>query len=115
MAGPARGHEAPRRLRILLVEDEAPVRTVITHQLGSEGHTVDSAGNGREGLETFMAGWFDLVITGARPANHLTRWRRLLADRAARSPAVCSNRLIVRPGTAHAPVPRPYARRLCVV
>ncbi len=62
-AAPARDREAPRRLRILLVEDEAPVRTVITHQLGSEGHTVDSASNGREGLEKFMAGWFDLVIT----------------------------------------------------
>jgi len=60
---PSRATEAPRRLRILLVEDEAPVRTVITHQLCSEGHTVDSATNGREGIDKFMAGWFDLVIT----------------------------------------------------
>src|SRR5688572_19888006 len=58
--GPA---EAPRRLRILLVEDEANVRTVVTHQLSSEGHTVDSATNGREGLEKFMSSWFDLIIT----------------------------------------------------
>jgi PAS domain S-box-containing protein len=60
---PSRPKEAPRRLRILLVEDEAPVRTVITHQLSSDGHTVDSATNGREGIEKFMAAWFDLVIT----------------------------------------------------
>ena len=60
---PSRPQEAPRRLRILLVEDEVAVRTVVTHQLSSEGHTVDSASNGREGLEKFMSGWFDLVIT----------------------------------------------------
>jgi PAS domain S-box-containing protein len=63
VAAPARPLEAPRRLRILLVEDEPAVRTVITHQLSSEGHTVDSASNGREGLDKFMSGWFDLVIT----------------------------------------------------
>jgi CheY-like chemotaxis protein/anti-sigma regulatory factor (Ser/Thr protein kinase) len=62
-AAHARPSEAPRRLRILLVEDEAAVRTVITHQLGADGHTVDSASNGREGLDKFMSGWFDLVIT----------------------------------------------------
>jgi PAS domain S-box-containing protein len=59
-SGPA---TAPRRLRILVVEDEPAVRTIVTHQLISEGHTVDSASNGLEGLEKFMAGWFDLVVT----------------------------------------------------
>jgi CheY-like chemotaxis protein len=54
---------APRRLRILVVEDEAVVRMVITHQLLSEGHTVETASNGVEGLEKFEAGWFDLVVT----------------------------------------------------
>ncbi len=58
-----RPQERPRRLRILLVEDEANVRTVVTHQLSSDGHTVDSASNGREGMDKFMSGWFDLVIT----------------------------------------------------
>jgi PAS domain S-box-containing protein len=62
-ASPSRPQERPRRLRILLVEDEANVRTVVTHQLSSEGHTVDSASNGREGMDKFMSGWFDLVIT----------------------------------------------------
>jgi PAS domain S-box-containing protein len=60
---PSRLQERPRRLRILLVEDEVNVRTVVTHQLSSEGHTVDSASNGRDGLDKFMSGWFDLVIT----------------------------------------------------
>jgi PAS domain S-box-containing protein len=54
---------APRRLRILLVEDEPVVRKVISQQLLAVGHTVETADNGVEGLEKFMAGWFDLVIT----------------------------------------------------
>ena len=52
-----------RRLRILVVEDEPLVRRVIIAQLTDEGHTVDSATNGVEGLEKFLAGWFDLVVT----------------------------------------------------
>ncbi|MBI1737233.1 MAG: response regulator [Candidatus Rokubacteria bacterium] len=52
-----------RRLRILVVEDEPTVRRVITEQLSADGHTVDSATNGAEGLEKVLAGWFDLVIT----------------------------------------------------
>jgi PAS domain S-box-containing protein len=52
-----------RRLRILVVEDEPVVRKVITDQLTADGHTVDSATNGAEGLEKFRAGWFDVVVT----------------------------------------------------
>jgi PAS domain S-box-containing protein len=54
---------APRRLRILVVEDEPVVRKVITAQLIAEGHTVDSAVNGVEGLEKLLSGWFDVIIT----------------------------------------------------
>ena len=32
-------------------------------QLSRQGHTVQSAANGLEGLDTFMSGRFDLVIT----------------------------------------------------
>lgn len=52
-----------RRLRILVVEDEPIVRKVITDQLTADGHTVDSATNGAEGLQKFQAGWFDVVVT----------------------------------------------------
>ena len=55
--------DAPRRLRVLFVEDEPVVRKVITAQLIADGHTVDSAQNGVEGLEKLMSGWFDLIIT----------------------------------------------------
>jgi PAS domain S-box-containing protein len=55
--------EMPRRLRILLIEDEPVVRKVVSQQLLAVGHTVETAENGVEGLERFMSGWFDLVIT----------------------------------------------------
>ena len=55
--------EALRRLRILVVEDDPLVRMAITEQLSSQGHTVQSATNGLEGLDTFMSGRFDLVLT----------------------------------------------------
>src|SRR5436309_3181481 len=55
--------EPPRRLRILFVEDEPVVRKAISQQLLAVGHTVETADNGVEGLDKFMSGWFDLVIT----------------------------------------------------
>jgi len=55
--------ERSRRLRILWVEDDPLVRTVVTELLSRQGHTVQSAANGLEGLDTFMSGRFDLVIT----------------------------------------------------
>jgi CheY-like chemotaxis protein len=55
--------EEPRRLRILVVEDDPMVRMALTAQLSSQGHTVQSASNGLEGLDTFMSGRFDLVFT----------------------------------------------------
>jgi len=59
----AEAEELPRRLRVLLVEDEISVRKIVTQQLTGDGHTVDSAENGLEGLEKFVTQWFDLVIT----------------------------------------------------
>ncbi|MFQ5875240.1 MAG: response regulator, partial [Dehalococcoidia bacterium] len=52
-----------RRLKILVVDDEPPVREVATTYLTGDGHTVEIATNGCEGLEKFLAGWFDVVIT----------------------------------------------------
>ncbi|MFQ5883294.1 MAG: GAF domain-containing protein [Candidatus Methylomirabilales bacterium] len=57
VAGPA------QRLRVLVVEDELPVRELVVAYLTEDGHAVETAPNGREGLEKFMAGWFDVVVT----------------------------------------------------
>src|SRR4029077_20950279 len=54
---------AERPLRILVVEDEPLVREVIGVYLNEDHHLVESAANGREGLEKFCAAEFDLVLT----------------------------------------------------
>ncbi|MCE9611857.1 MAG: response regulator [Chthoniobacter sp.] len=55
------GH--PEGLRILVVEDEDLVREVLEVYLTEDHHTVTTAVNGRDGLEKFRAGTFDLVMT----------------------------------------------------
>jgi PAS domain S-box-containing protein len=66
-AGAARSGEGapppPRPLRVLVVEDEPMVRMGVVAQLSSQGHFVDSATNGREALDKFMSGRFDLIVT----------------------------------------------------
>ncbi|MDW8366286.1 MAG: PAS domain S-box protein [Abditibacteriales bacterium] len=52
-----------RPLRVLVVDDEPRVREVIVEYLQRDGHIVVTAANGREGLEKFQNGQFDLVIT----------------------------------------------------
>ena len=52
-----------RSLRILVVEDEPLVREVITVYLTEDLHQIETATNGREGLDKFKAGQFDLVLT----------------------------------------------------
>jgi DNA-binding NtrC family response regulator len=49
--------------RILLIEDDENVRTVLFLTLAHHGHTVIEARNGREGLELFRSASIDLVIT----------------------------------------------------
>lgn len=56
--------EAPsRRLRVLAVDDEPPVLEIVTACLTSDGHTVETATNGVEALQKFLADWFDVIIT----------------------------------------------------
>jgi signal transduction histidine kinase len=52
-----------RSLRVLVVEDEPLVREVIEVYLREDRHTVEVAANGREGLEKYRGGAFDLVLT----------------------------------------------------
>jgi signal transduction histidine kinase/DNA-binding response OmpR family regulator len=52
-----------RPLHILVVDDESLVREVTEGYLVGDDHTVETAGDGAEGLEKFRSGTFDLVIT----------------------------------------------------
>jgi DNA-binding NtrC family response regulator len=49
--------------RILLIEDDESIRPLLEATLVRDGHTVTAAANGREGVEKFKPGEFDLVIT----------------------------------------------------
>jgi DNA-binding response OmpR family regulator len=49
--------------RILLIEDNDPIRALLRENLELEGHTVIEARNGQEGLDLFRQAGADLVIT----------------------------------------------------
>ena len=48
--------------RILIVDDEAPMRFVIEHLLTEEGYQVSTAANGEAALELASAERFDLIM-----------------------------------------------------
>ncbi len=50
-------------LFVLVVDDDPRSREVLTELLIVDGHRVDGASNGREGLEKFHAGRYDIVMT----------------------------------------------------
>jgi two-component system capsular synthesis sensor histidine kinase RcsC len=52
-----------RGKRILLVEDQEPLRAHLRMMLELDGHQVTEASNGAEALNLFTIGDFDLVIT----------------------------------------------------
>jgi len=52
-----------KKLKILVVDDEDLVREVIMVYLTEDQHEVVTAENGRDGLEKFKAGAFDVVLT----------------------------------------------------
>jgi DNA-binding response OmpR family regulator len=52
-----------RKRRVLVVDDDAMVREVISTYLCEDGYLVELAVNGKDGLEKFAAGQFDIVLT----------------------------------------------------
>ena len=55
-------HMADRPLRILLVDDEQPIQTLLSFPLQKDGYEVVRANDGREALQRFGEGQFDLVV-----------------------------------------------------
>lgn len=49
--------------RILIIEDDDEVRDLLESLLSREGHEVETAANGKQGVAAFLARPFDLVIT----------------------------------------------------
>jgi PAS domain S-box-containing protein len=55
-------NEAHRALRILVAEDNAVNRQLVTALLEKRGHTIVTVGNGREAVAAVEGGGFDLVL-----------------------------------------------------
>jgi len=55
-------NEAHRSLRILVAEDNAVNRLLVTSLLGKRGHTIVTAVNGREAVAAVAASTFDIVL-----------------------------------------------------
>ena len=49
--------------RILVAEDEAPVREFVVRALEHAGHEVTSVGDGQRAVETLITARFDLLVT----------------------------------------------------
>src|SRR5687767_6249796 len=49
-------------MRILVVDDDPSVQTALRILLARDGYTVATAGNGKEALQIFADGPFDLIV-----------------------------------------------------
>lgn len=58
--GPVRGK------RILVVEDEPLIASLLTDMLTADGHTVDAVGTGTAALEKLAAAPYDLIVSDLR-------------------------------------------------
>jgi signal transduction histidine kinase len=78
-----------RPLRVLAVDDEPRVLGVLKEYLTGDGHTVETASGGREGIEKFRAGSFDLVVTNrAMPGLSGDRLAGLVKQAAPDTPVI---------------------------
>lgn len=55
--------ELSQSLRVLVIEDDPDVRSLLQQMLETLGHESTPAGDGIEGLKVFRAGAFDVVVT----------------------------------------------------
>jgi PAS domain S-box-containing protein len=57
-----RGGKADKKLRVLVVDDEAPIRELLRSVLGLRGHDVRCVADGEEGIRAFETASFDVVV-----------------------------------------------------
>ena len=75
--------------RILVVDDEPFVCDAVKMMLAFDGHQVDTASSGKEALELFQKGKYDLVITDyAMPVMKGDELARKIKERVPAQPVV---------------------------
>src|SRR5262249_1475824 len=88
-AGEAAAGVARPALRILLAEDEPGLRQIMVAYLRIDGHSVETANDGREALARFEAGAYDLVLTDrAMPELGGDQLAQAIKARAPRTPVI---------------------------
>jgi DNA-binding NtrC family response regulator len=55
-----------KHARILVVDDDESIRTVLTAVLQEKGYTVDTAGSGNEGIEKTKTSFYNLALVDIR-------------------------------------------------
>jgi putative nucleotidyltransferase with HDIG domain len=71
-----------RNARVLVVDDEAPVRSMISVTLERQGYDIQQAGSGSQAMELLEQGPFDLVLTDIvmQDGNGIALLERIHAD-----------------------------------
>ena len=62
MSGYAPGSDASRPPRVLVVDDDKAIRTLVTTVLVRSGYSVETARNGDEAIETIVGSEFEAII-----------------------------------------------------
>jgi CheY-like chemotaxis protein len=76
-------------LNILVVDDEEMLRDLIGSVLAVGGHTVVTAANGRDALDKFLSGKFDLVFTDrAMPEMNGDEMARTIKNLSPQTPVI---------------------------
>lgn len=61
-----KGRPKTPKSRLLVIDDEAGFRALLTHELGKKGYEVATANNGEEALQKVRQGKFDLAISDVK-------------------------------------------------
>jgi CheY-like chemotaxis protein len=56
------GQVMEKKAKVLIVEDEAPLRELLVAELSRSGYVVQAAANGTEGLTKYMEEIFNVVL-----------------------------------------------------
>jgi signal transduction histidine kinase len=86
--GPTAVEAVLRPLRVLVVEDEPIPRQVVVEYLTGDGHIVETAMNGPQGLQRLQVGGFDVVITDRAMPQMNGKLAAAIEQMAPRRPAV---------------------------